>query len=454
MRPLKIGISGVRGIVGETLTPELVVDFACAFATHVESGTVLIARDTRASGRMLSAAVRSALVSCGCNVVDLGVSPTPVLQFETRRSAASGAIAITASHNAAEWNALKFINADGVALSFEEAEEVLDIYHQRDFVRAPWDKLGTLDDAHGAEERYLDALVHFLDQPAIASAALRVVVDTCNGATCTVVRQLMNRLGVDAVLINDQPTAHFSHNPEPTPANMEQVASVMVPLKADVGFGLTSDGDRVAVVTENGDALSEECTLLLAADYVLSRQAGTVVTNLSTTAAIEDMARTYGGGRVIRTRVGQGHVVRKSLEENAILAGEGSGGVALFDFQPAFDALATMGIILESLAKRAKTVSEIVASFPRYTMIKQKIPCPPEISYAVVEKVASGFETDALDVTDGVRYADADGWVHVRSSATEPLIRIIAESRTEQKAHELADKARRLSLGAMRPYQV
>jgi len=452
MRPLKIGISGVRGIVGETLTPELVVSFACAFATNVESGTILIARDTRASGRMLSAAVRSALLSCGCRVVDLGVCPTPVLQFETGRSAAAGAIAITASHNRAEWNALKFINADGVALSFEEAEEVLDIYHQRDFVRAPWDKLGTLEDAHGVEERYLDALVDFLDQPAIAAASLRVVVDTCNGATCTIVRHLMDRLGVEAVLINDQPNGLFPHDPEPTPANMEQVASVMVPLKADVGFVLTSDGDRVAVVAETGDALSEEYTLLVVADHTLSRKAGTVVTNLSTTAALEDIAGNYGG-RVVRARVGQGHVVRKSLEENAVLAGEGSGGVALCDFQPAFDALATMGMVLEMLAKRDKRVSEIVASFPRYTMIKQKIPCPPEISYAVVEEVVSGFEPEALDVTDGVRYADADGWVHVRSSATEPLIRIIAESRTAEKAQDLADKARRMALGAMRPYQ-
>ena len=417
MRPLKIGISGVRGIVGETLTPELVVDFACAFATFVESGTVLIARDTRASGGMLSAAVRSALVSCGCRVVDLGICPTPILQFETGRSGAAGAISITASHNRAEWNALKFINADGVALSFEEAEEVLDIYHQGDFARAPWNKLGKLEDAHGVDDRYMDALVDHLDQGTIASASLRAVVDTCNGAACTIVRRLMERLGVETVLINDEPNGLFPHDPEPTPANMEQVASVMEPLKADVGFVITSDADRAAVVTERGEALSEECTLLLVADHMLSRKAGTVVTNLSTTAALDDIAREHGG-QVIRARVGQGHVVRRMLEEDAVLAGEGSGGVAIGDFQPAFDALATMGFILEMLAKQRKSVSEIVATFPDYAMIKQKVSCPPEISYAVVEEVASGFDAEALDVTDGVRYADEDGGVHVRSSAT------------------------------------
>ena len=453
MRPLKIGISGVRGIVGETLTPELIVDFACAFATFVESGSVLIARDTRASGRMLSAAVRSALVSCGSDVVDLGVCPTPVLQYETGHTNAAGAISITASHNRVEWNALKFINADGAALSFEEAEEVLDIYHQGDFARAGWDKLGKLERGHEVEERYLDALVDRLDRGAISAASLRVVVDACNGAGCDIVRCLTGRLGVEAVLINDEPNGLFPHDPEPTPANMKQVASIMVPLKADVGFVLSSDGDRLGVVTEKGEPLSEEWTLLLVAEHLLSEHAGKVVTNLSTTAALDDIVRRHGG-EVIRARVGQGHVVRKLLQEDAVLGGEGSGGVAVAAFQPAFDSFMALGLILEMLAKRRKTVSDIVDTFPDYTMIKQKLKCPPEISYAVVEEVAGGFERDAVDVTDGVRYADDNGWVHVRSSATEPLIRIIAESRSEEKAHELADKARRLAFGAMRPYQV
>jgi len=452
MRPLKIGISGVRGIVGETLTPELIVDFACAFATFVESGTVLIARDTRPSGRMLSAAVRSAVVSCGSNVVDLGVCPTPVLQYETRNTNAAGAISITASHNRAEWNALKFINAEGVALSFEEAEEVLDIYHQGDFARAAWDRLGKLERAHGVEERYLDALVASLDRAAIAAASLRAVVDVCNGAGFDIVKRLMDRLGVETILINDEPDGLFPHDPEPTPANMRQVASIMVPLKADIGFVLSSDGDRVGVVTEKGEPLSEECTLLLVAEHLLSEKAGRVVTNLSTTAALDDVVGKHGG-EVIRARVGQGHVVRKMLEEDAALAGEGSGGIAIAGFQPAFDAFAASAFIMEMLAKRRQTVSEIVRSFPDYAMVKQKLECPPEISYAVVEEVARGFEHEDLDVTDGVRYADDDGWVHVRSSATEPLIRIIAESRSPEKAHDLADKARQLALGAMRAYQ-
>ena len=452
MRPLKIGISGVRGIVGETLTPELIVDFACAFATFVESGTVLMARDTRPSGRMLSPAVRSAVVSCGSDVVDLGVCPTPVLQYETRNTDAAGAISITASHNRAEWNALKFINDEGVTLSFEEAEEVLDIYHQGDFARAAWDKLGKLELARGAEERYLDALVACLDHAAIAAASLKVVVDLCNGAGCDIVKRLMGRLGVETILINDEPTGLFAHDPEPNPANMEQVAAIMEPLEANVGFVLSSDGDRVGVVTEKGEPLSEEFTLLLVAEHLLSEQTGRVVTNLSTTAALDDIVRKYGG-EFIRTRVGQGHVVRKMLQEDAVLAGEGSGGIAIPGFQPAFDAFAALGSILEMLAKRRQTVSAIVETFPDYTMVKQKLECPPEISYAVVEEVAGGFDREALDVTDGIRYADDDGWVHVRSSATEPLIRIIAESRSADKAHDLADKARRLALGAMRAYQ-
>jgi len=453
MRPLKIGISGVRGIVGDTLTPELIVDFACAFGTYAGPGTILIARDTRASGGMLSAAVKSALVSCGNDVVDLGVCTTPVLQYETRRTKSAGAISITASHNRAEWNALKFTDSDGIALSFEEGEEVLDIYHQGDFVRAPWDRLGKMLIARNVDDRYLDALVACLDRDAIAAASLRAVVDPCNGAACGIVKQFMHRLGVESIAINDDPNGQFPHDPEPTPANMKQVASIMVPLKADVGFVINSDADRVGVVTEKGEALSEEFTLLLTAEHLLSKKPGTVIANLSTTAAIEDIVMKYGG-RLIRERVGQAHVVRRMIEEDAVLGGEGSGGVAVAWFQPAFDAFITMGLILETIAQRGKTVSDIVATFPEYHMIKEKLSCPPEISYAVVEQVASGFHGEAVDVTDGVRYVEDDGWVHVRGSATEPLIRIIAESRSAEKARELADRAKWLALNAMRPYQV
>ena len=453
MRPLKIGISGVRGIVGETLTPELIVDFACAFGTYVESEPVLIARDTRASGRMVSAAVRSALVSCGCDVVDLGVCPTPILQYETRHTNGAGAISITASHNRAEWNALKFVNAEGVALTFEEGEEVLDIYHQGDFARAAWDRLGKLQVASDVVERYLNALVARVDCVAIARASPTVVIDTCNGAGCDIAKLLMSRLGVEAVIINDEPNGLFPHDPEPTPANMKQAASIVVPLAAHIGFVLNSDADRVAVVTENGVALSEEYTLLLVAEHLLSEGTGKVVTNLSTTSALDDIVQNHGG-QLIRARVGQADVVHKMLQEDAVLGGEGSGGIAVPDFQPAFDAFLAMVLILEMLVKRRKAVSDIAGTSPQYTMIKQKLSCPPEISYSVVESVAHGFEKGDIDLTDGVRYANRDGWVHVRSSATEPLIRIIAESRSAQKAHELADKARQLALSAMRPYEV
>jgi phosphomannomutase len=434
MKLLKVGISGVRGIVGETLTPELAVDFASAFGTHLGPGRVLVGRDTRPSGPMLRSAVVSALLSSGCDVQDLGVCPTPVLQRLVRALKARGGVSITAGHSGAEWNALTFIGGDGAYLDEFEGNEVLDLYHLEAFALAPSERLGgLLPPPRGATAGYFRALARFLRADAIRRARFKVVVDPCNGAGAGFVDELFQTLGCELVPVNDKPTGVFPHDPEPRPRNAGEVASIVRITSAQAGFLLNSDGSRLSCVAEDGETLSEEYAFPIIADHVLCRRRGTVVTNLSTSRMIEDVARRHGCP-VVRARVGQSPIIQTLLAEDGVLAGDGSGSVALPAFQPAFDAFLMMGLILEALATRKATLGGLVRALPKYHIVKDKIPCPPERVHTVVQDVRSLFPGRPISLLDGVRAEDEEGWVHVRASATEPMIRVIVEDRSLDKA--------------------
>lgn len=440
MRPLKIDISGVRGIIGQTLTPEVIINFSCAFGTYLNSGKIGVGCDTRASREMVKSGVCAGLISAGCDIVDFGICPTPIIQYITKSLGLKGAVAITASHNDTDWNALKFIKADGTLLNFYEGEEVLDIYHQGDFFRAAWNKLGRVNSYNSAIEIYINKLCRYLDVNKIRKKRLKVVVDNCNGAGGGVTRLLLEKLGCQLVMINDEITGEFSHDPEPTAANMEQVASIIRPVKADVGFMLDADVDRIGVVTEKGKPLSEEYTFALLTDYILSKKKGTVVTNLSTTKMIDDLAERYGV-LLIRTKIGPAYVIEQIMNEGGIIGGEGSGGVCVADFQYAFDGFLAMGLILQMLAERRKKISELAESLPKYFMAKKKIECPPEIVYSVIDKARESYGEDNIDLTDGIKIKWEDSWLHIRASNTEPLIRVIAESASKEKADELCERA-------------
>lgn len=439
MKLLKIGISGVRGIVGETMTPELAIDFAAAFGTSLDSGRVLIARDTRASGPMLQAAVSAALSSTGCEVMDLGVCPTPVLQYLVRQLGAGGGVSITAGHNGAEWNALTFINREGTYLNEFQGADVLDLYHLEQFHKASLADIGrilTLDDH---QETYWQALTRFLDLQAIKSAGFKVVIDPCNGAGAKYVDEFCRALGCELIAVNNEPTGYFPHDPEPRPRNAGEISAIVKITGARAGFLLNSDVSRVSIVAEDGETLSEEYTLPLVADYYLDKNPGTVITNASASRMIEDVAARRRV-RVIRTKVGQSHAIHSMLAEDAAMAGEGSGGVAVRGFQPAFDGFLTMGLILEMSAARQKTISELVKEIPRYHIVKEKIYCPPFKVHSVVSEAKKLFAPEDLLLIDGIRAERADGWVHIRASATEPMIRVLAENRSEEKAQADVDR--------------
>jgi len=439
MKPLKLNISGVRGIVGQTITPELVVDFCCAFGTMIPPGPVLVGRDTRTSGPMLQEAATAALMSTGHEVIDLDICPTPIIQFLVKKYRASGAVSITAGHNTAEWNALNFINAQGTYLNEFQGTELLDLYHLGKFALKKIKKSPALIHELNSEEIYFNWLLSKLKVEEIKKSALKVVVDPCNGAGSKLVSRFLNYLGCQVIAVNDLGNGFFPHDPEPRPRNAGELSALVKATGATVGFLLNSDVSRISLVTEEGETLSEEYTLPLVADYWLKRQPGPVVTNLSTSRMIEEVAKKYGV-KVSRTRVGQSAIIQAMFQENAVLGGEGSGSVAIKDFQPAFDAFLVLGLILERLATEQKYLSELVGELPRYHIVKDKVVCPPHRLHSLVAETRKLFPGAEINSLDGLRVEKKDLWIHIRASATEPLIRIIAEGSSASRVRQEVDR--------------
>jgi phosphomannomutase len=440
LRELKIGASGVRGIVGDTLTPELIVDFACAFGTWCGGEPVVIGRDTRRSSPALRAAVVSGLLSTGCRVVDLGVCPSPLVSFAIRDLGASGGIAITGSHNDASWNALKFFGPDGALLNAAKNEELLDVYHGAAFELASWDRLSPVESAPGVEERYLEYLRCALDLERIRGRAFRLAVDFTNGACGEIGSRLLESLNCTLLPVNAEPTGEFAHPPAPTAANMRQIATLARCFDADLGAALNVDGDRVGFVTAEGTALSEEYSLPLVAAPRLRRRPGPVVTSQSTSGMVEALARGHGQP-VIRGPVGESQIVDLGLAEGAVLAGEGSGGVAVLPHGVAYDGLLALGLVLEELATTGVSLADLVAALPSLFMRKRELRCPPNLVYRVIERFRRHHAVDVPDCTDGVRLTWDDAWLHVRASGTEPLLRVIGEAVTKERAEAVVDEA-------------
>jgi phosphomannomutase len=432
MKQLRISIGGVRGIIGEALTPDIACAFAGAFGTYLGGGRVLVSRDTRLSGPMVAHSVLAGLLGAGCEVVDLGVCPTAAMQLAIRDTGASGGLAVTAGHNDGRWNALKFIRDDGIFLNPREAEELLDIYHQGEFTKATWSQLKPVRYDPDAAERHLSAIVAQVDRDAIASARLRVAVDCVNGACTEYAPRLLEMLGCVPLAINVETDAGFAHAPEPSQRNLGQLRALVQASGAQVGFAHDADGDRLAVVCENGIVPGEEVTLCLVEEMVLSRgDAGPVVTNVCTTRAVDDIAERHGR-RAIHTYVGQAYIAEAAVNHGAAVAGEGSGGVLLPGINYANDSIAAMAHILELLAKSGRRVSGLIAEvLPTYHIVKLAVPCPVDRAFGVLARVREAPPpswAESRNLNDGVKYVGSDRWVHVRASQTEPLVRVIAEA--------------------------
>ncbi len=442
MSSLMIGISGVRGIVGSDLTPELCVRLGEAFGTYVDGGTVVVGRDTRPSGDMVKHAVFSGLLSAGCQIIDIGIVGTPTAAMMIRDLGADGGIVISASHNTIEWNALKFFRQDGVYLNAAEGRALLDIYYGGHATKVGWRHIKAVKFDETANDRHLKKVLGLIDVEAMRKRKFKVALDCCNGAGCELALAFLREIGAEVEELYCEPHGNFSRNPEPTAANLTEVCKVVADNNCDIGFAQDADADRIAFVDENGKYIGEEYSLCLAADYILRTNPGPVVTNLSTTRMIEDVAAKYGC-EVVRTPVGEVNVAEKMIEINAPAGGEGNGGVIDPRITYGREALTGMALILQYMIETGNTLSELVAQIPTYDFVKTKVACSKRVLAPVLERLA-GEDAERVDTRDGVKLDFENGWVHVRASNTEPIVRIYSEAKTLAQAEQLNMKYKKL----------
>lgn len=436
---LKISISGVRGVVGDSLTPGLLTRFAQSFGTYSGRGTIVIGRDPRTSGEMVKQAVIAGLLSSGCRVIDIGMCPVPTIQLLVRRHRANGGIAITASHNPAEWNALKFIGADGLFLNSGKAREMLDIYHQGEYVKVSGAEMREVEEVSGAIDLHVQAILDELGPLPKSERPLRVVLDACNGAGSIVGPKLLEALGVEVIPINVTPNGLFPRPAEPLPENLGELCQAVTQHHADAGFAQDMDADRLAIVSEQGIPIGEDYTLSLATLHVLSKQLGPVVANLSSSSVLQEVVDQFDC-QLFLSRIGEANVTEVMQKENAVIGGEGNGGVIYPRINFARDSLVGMALVLHLLAESKKTISELVNSFPRFTMVKEKLLCPSHKISAVLRMLRREYESYPLDLRDGVKVTLPSGWFLVRGSNTEPIIRVIVEAPDEVAAREIASR--------------
>jgi phosphomannomutase len=440
---LKISISGVRGVVGESLTPTLLVRFAQAFGTYMGPGLIVIGRDTRTSGEMVRQAVVAGLLSSGCRVVDLDICPVPTVQLLVRERRARGGIAITASHNPAEWNALKFINSSGLFLADAQARQLLDIYHQGEYRKVSGAEMRAVEPSAGALERHVKVILDKLGVlPRSAEGLkLRVAVDSCNGAGSIVAPHLLEALGVEVIPLNITPDGLFPRGAEPVPENLGALCAAVREHRCDVGFAQDMDADRLAIVSEHGDAIGEEYTLVLATRYVLGHERGPVVANLSTTTALDAVATGFGCP-VYRSKIGEANVTAEMERQHAVVGGEGNGGVIYPRINFARDSLVGMALVLHLLAETGRTISQLVSELPRSYMVKEKVGCRSDRIRSVLKLVRDKYADSPMDLRDGVKVTTPNGWFLVRGSNTEPIIRLVAEAEDEARARRMIEDVR------------
>jgi phosphomannomutase len=438
---LKISISGVRGVVGESLTPTLLTRFTQAFGTFVGPGTIVIGRDTRTSGEMVRQAVVAGLLSSGCRVLDLDVCPVPTVQLLVRGRGARGGIAITASHNPAEWNALKFINSSGLFLAGAQARQLLDIYHQGEYVKAPGSEMRSVERETGALDVHTKAVLDALGPLPAGGRKLKAVVDCCNGAGSVVAPRLLEALGAEVVAINATPDGSFPRGAEPVPENLGALCEAVRASGADVGLAQDMDADRLALVDERGEPVGEEYTLVLAARQVLSKERGPVVANLATTRVLDAVAREFESP-IYRSKIGEANVTEEMRRVGAVIGGEGNGGVIYPRINFARDSLVGMALVLHLLADTGRPVSSLLAELPRSHMVKEKLACRSDRIERVSKAVRAAYAGRPQDLRDGVKVTTGSGWFLVRGSNTEPIIRLVAEAESEQEARGMVEELR------------
>lgn len=436
--PLMKSVSGIRGIVGETITPELLASAGSAFAKYSGYGTVVVGRDSRPTGEAVSMNLISVLLLAGCDVVDIGVVPTPTVQVMVEELKADGGIVLSASHNPVEWNALKLINRHGTFLTPAEISRLFKLM-ETPVSFQKWDRVGKLKKIDNAGEIHLKRILELIDIKKIRKSKIHVVLDSVNGAGSVITPEFLRMLNCRVTEINCTPDGIFPRGAEPLPENLKQLSEAVVKHKADIGFAQDPDADRLAIVDERGKPLGEEYTIALVADHILSERKGGVVVNLSTTKAVEDIALRYKVP-FYRAKVGEINVVEEMKKRDAVIGGEGNGGVISPEVHLGRDSLAGIGYILELMSFKKKKISEIMKDMPEYFMKKGKITLSSKADVSsILQRIKNQFKGEKQSGIDGLRIDFIknenfkNGWVHLRSSNTEPVFRIITESDSPEK---------------------
>ncbi|HOE13009.1 MAG TPA: phosphoglucosamine mutase [bacterium] len=447
MKLPRITISGARGIVGDDLTVESAVRLSRAFGRLLGKGTVVIGRDARPSGQMIEAAVASGLMAEGCGVVRLGLVPTPTVGIMVRELGARGAVNVTASHNPVKWNALKLYNEQGLFISPAQIKRLVELAQDTDG-HATGTTCGQSQDNDMALGIHCRRVHSHIESLAIIARAYFVAVDGCRSVGGIFLPRLLRELGCEVIELDCEADGRFTRPLEPNPAVLERLCERVRSRKCAVGFAVDPDADRLSLVDEQGVAIGEEYTLALAVKHVLSRRGGgTAVVNLSSSMMV-DAAATLAGGRVVRTPIGEAHVVEGMIREKAVIGGEGNGGVIFPDIHPGRDAMAAAGLILEAMALSGKPLSALAAELPKTTILKDKLEIASFPGPDWVQRAAAGISHGTIDTTDGLKVILPDGWYHVRLSNTEPIFRNMAEAATSERAQLLLDMARKVALAA------
>jgi phosphomannomutase len=444
-------ISGIRGTIGgktnDNLTPLDVVKFAAAYGTWLmkqsKNPKVVIGRDGRISGEMVSSLVTNTLISLGLNVIDLGLSTTPTVEMAVKFEDTAGGIILTASHNPKEWNALKLLNSKGEFISGDEGKLILDLAAAEDFNFAAVDKLGTYTKDETSLQKHIDAVVNYdlVDVAAIKKAKFNIVIDAVNSTGAIAVPALLKALGVkDITVINEEVNGKFAHNPEPLPEHLTGLSTEVVKQKASLGIAVDPDVDRLCFVCEDGSMFGEEYTLVAVADYVLSKRSGNTVSNMSSTRALKDITVKHGG-EYFPSAVGEVNVVNKMKAVNAVIGGEGNGGIIVPDLHYGRDALIGIALFLTHLANSKKTIKQLRNTYPDYFMSKNKIALENGIDVKdIFEKIKVKYKNQPINTDDGLKIEFDTDWVHLRTSNTEPIIRIYAESNFETTSDNIAKR--------------
>ncbi len=447
-------ISGIRGTIGgkpgTNLSPLDIVKFTAAYASWAQtssgSKSIVIGRDGRMSGEMVSNLCTNTLLACGLNVIDLGITTTPTVEIAVKEENAAGGIILTASHNPKEWNALKLLNSEGEFLNSEDGAKILDIADKEDFTFASVDKIGEYSFNNSYLQKHISAVLNYplVDGAAIKKAKLKIIVDGINSSGAIYIPALLKELGVkEVIVINDELNGKFAHNPEPLPEHLTTLSNEVKKRNASLGIAVDPDVDRLCFVCEDGSMFGEEYTLVAVADYVLSQRKGNTVSNMSSTKALNEVTQKHGG-EYFPSAVGEVNVVNKMKEVNAVIGGEGNGGIIVPDFHYGRDALIGIGLFLTHLVHSGKSIKQFRGTFPDYFISKNKISLETSVDVKeVFKKIKDKYKNNPMNTEDGLKIEFDKDWVHLRTSNTEPIIRIYSESNFETTAENIAKKIMR-----------